>query len=200
LTHDGSAPELLYDKDEHLYARDVSFIGKLGPNGKKIFWSRGEGWVIGGMVRTLKYLPEDDPTRPFYVNQLREMSARLAQLQGHDGLWNASLLDLEHFPQPEISALALIIYGMAWGVNEGVLDAKIYKPIIQKAWPGMLQHVYADGRLGDIQQTGAEPAPYLPTASYTYGVSGYLLAASELKRMTMPRLPTYRVGVHGNRE
>ncbi len=48
---------------------------------------------------------------------------------------------------------------------------------------GILQHVYADGRLGDIQQTGAEPTPYLPTASYTYGVGAYLLATSELKRM-----------------
>jgi rhamnogalacturonyl hydrolase YesR len=179
--------DLLYDKDEHLYARDASFIGKLGPGGKKIFWSRGEGWVMGGLVRTLQYLPKDDPRRPFYINQLREMSARVAQLQGSDGLWHASMLDPEHFPAPEISGSTLFVYGMAWGVNEGILDASTYKPVIERAWRGILQHVYADGRLGDIQQTGAEPTPYLPTASYTYGVGGYLLAASELKRMaTMP--------------
>lgn len=175
--------DLLYDKDEHLYARDASFIPKRGPTGKKIFWSRGEGWVMGGLVRTLEYLPKDDPHRPFYIQQLREMSARVAQLQGSDGLWHASLLDPEDFPQPEISGAALMVYGMAWGVNEGVLDAAVYKPVIAKAWAGILQHVYADGRLGDIQQTGSEPAYYLPTATYTYGVGGYLLAASELKRM-----------------
>jgi unsaturated rhamnogalacturonyl hydrolase len=175
--------DLLYDKQEHLYARDATFIGKLGPGGKKIFWSRGEGWVMGGIVRTLQYLPKDDPRRPFYIEQLREMSARVASLQGADGLWHSSMLDPEHFPLPEISGSALFVYAMAWGVNEGVLDAATYKPVIGKAWAGILQHVYADGRLGGIQQTGSEPTPYRASASYTYGVGGYLLAASELKRM-----------------
>lgn len=175
--------ELLYDPQEHLYARDATFIGKLGPNGKKIFWSRGEGWVMGGLVRTLQYLPKDDPRRPFYIQQLREMSARVAELQDKDGLWHSSLLDPEHFPLPEVSGSALFVYGMAWGVNEGVLDRATYLPVITKAWAGMLQHIYADGRLGDIQQTGAEPTPYLPSSSYNYGVGGFLLAASEMKKL-----------------
>jgi unsaturated rhamnogalacturonyl hydrolase len=182
--------DLLYDKDAHLYARDATFIGKLGPNGKKIFWSRGEGWVMGGLVRTLQFLPKDDPRRPFYIQQLKEMSASVAALQDKDGLWHSSMLDPEHFPMPEVSGSALMVYGMAWGVNEGVLDAATYRPVIEKGWRGLLQHVYADGRLGDIQQTGAEPTPYVPTASYNYGVGGYLLAASELKRMvTLPTDP-----------
>jgi rhamnogalacturonyl hydrolase YesR len=175
--------DLLYDKQDHLYARDASYIPKRGPNGQKIFWSRGEGWVIGGLVRTLEFLPANDPNRAFYITQLREMVARMAQLQNPDGLWNASLLDAQDFPAPEISGSALMVYGMAWGVNHGVLDAKIYRPFIQKAWRGMLQHIYADGRLGDIQQTGAEPAYYLPSASYNYGVGAFLLAGSEVKQM-----------------
>ncbi len=75
-----------------------------------------------------------------------------------------------------MSGSVLFVYGMAWGVNEGVLDRAKYTPVIERAWRGILQHVYADGRLGDIQQTGAEPTPYLPSSSYTYGVGGYLLA------------------------
>jgi lysophospholipase L1-like esterase len=177
--------DALWDKDEHMYARDATYIAKREANGKKIFWSRGEGWVMGGLVRTLQYLPKDDPRRGFYVQNLREMSARLAELQSKDGLWHAGLLDPEHYPLPEVSGSALIVYGMAWGVNEGVLDAATYRPVIAKAWAGMLQHVYADGRLGDIQQTGPEPAWYLPSASYTYGVGGFLLAASEMKRMAL---------------
>jgi rhamnogalacturonyl hydrolase YesR len=179
--------ELLYDKDEHLYARDATYIGKLGPGGKKIFWSRGEGWVLGGLVRTLQYLPKDDPRRPFYIQQLKDISARVAQLQDKTGdaagLWHSSLLDPEHFPLPEISGSALFVYGMAYGVNEGYLDRATYMPVIKSAWAGILRHVYADGRLGDIQQTGAEPTPYYPTSSYNYGVGGFMLAASELKRM-----------------
>jgi rhamnogalacturonyl hydrolase YesR len=175
--------DLLYDKEEHLYARDASYIPKREPNGKKIFWSRGEGWVMGGLARTLDYIPQDDPQRPFYIQQLREMSARIAQLQGADGLWHAGLLDPASYPLPEISGSALFVFGMAYGVNQGYLDAKVYRPVIERAWAGILKHVYADGRLGGIQQTGAEPAFYLPASSFNYGVGGYLLAASELKKM-----------------
>jgi rhamnogalacturonyl hydrolase YesR len=175
--------DLLYDKEEHLYARDVSYIPKREANGKKIFWSRGEGWVMGGLARTLDYIPQDDPQRPFYIQQLREMSARIAQLQGADGLWHAGLLDPASYPLPEISGSALFVFGMAYGVNHGYLDAKVYRPVIERAWAGILKHVYADGRLGGIQQTGAEPAFYLPASSFNYGVGGYLLAASELKKM-----------------
>ncbi|WP_255484002.1 glycoside hydrolase family 88 protein [Granulicella sp. 5B5] len=173
----------LWDADEHLYARDETYKDKRAKNGKKIFWSRGEGWVMGGIARTLDYLPADDPHRGFYEQNLREMAARVAELQRPDGLWPSSLLDGEDFPQPEISGAALMVYGMAWGVDHGVLDRAKYEPVIAKAWAGILQHVYADGRLGDIQQTGAEPAYYPASASFTYGVGGYLLAAAELKTM-----------------
>ena len=177
--------DLLYDPAEHLYARDESYKAKRGPSGQNIFWSRGEGWVMGGIVRTLEFLPADDPQRPFYIDQLRQMSNRVAALQQADGLWTADLLDPKDYPAPEISGSALMIYAMTWGINEGILDSKTYRPVVERGWHGMLQHVYADGRLGDIQQTGAEPAYYLPSSSFNYGVGGYLLAASELKRMAI---------------
>ncbi len=181
---------LLYEPQEHLYARDASYIGKRGPNGKAIFWSRGEGWVMAGIVRTLPYLPADDPRRGFYTDQLRAMAARIASLQDpHTGLWHASLLDPKDYPAPEISGSALFVYAMAWGIHHGVLDRATYLPVVQAGWRGLLNHVYADGRLGDIQQTGAEPAYYLPSSSYTYGVGGFLLAASELKQMAVEQEP-----------
>jgi rhamnogalacturonyl hydrolase YesR len=173
----------LYDKDEHLYARDAGYKTKREPNGKKVFWSRGEGWVMGGLARVLDDVPADDPQRGFYVTQLREMADRLASLQGPDGLWHAGLLDPAAYPLPEISGSALFVYGMAYGVNHGLLDAARYRPVIAKAWAGIVKNVYADGRVGNIQQTGAEPAYYRPTSSYDYGVGGVMLAAAELKRM-----------------
>jgi rhamnogalacturonyl hydrolase YesR len=173
--------DLLYDKEEHLYARDASYIDKREPNGKKVFWSRGEGWVMGGLARILDYVPADDPQRGFYVQQLREMSAKVASLQGPDGLWHAGLLDPASYPLPEVSGSALFVYAMAYGVNHGLLDARKYRPVIARAWAGILKNVYADGRLGNIQQTGAEPAWYRPGSSYNYGVGAFMLAAAELK-------------------
>ena len=175
--------ELLYDPSEHLYSRDTSFLDKHEGNGKKIFWSRGNGWVMGGIVRTLEYLPKDDPARPTYIKQLQEMAARVAQLQGPDGLWRAGLLDPGDYDEPEISGSAFFTFALAAGVNQGWLDKKVYQPVIKKAWAGMLHHVYADGRLGCIQQTGAEPAPFKASASYTYGVGAFLLAGSEIRKM-----------------
>lgn len=174
---------LLYDQQEHLYARDASYIGKTEANGKKVFWSRGEGWVMGGLARTLDVLPANDPQRPFYVQQLREMAARVAQLQGPDGLWHAGLLDPASYPVPEVSGSALFVFAIAYGINHGYLDAAQYQPVLARAWTGLLGHVYADGRLGAIQQTGAEPAFYRPASSYNYGVGGFMLAAAELKTL-----------------
>jgi rhamnogalacturonyl hydrolase YesR len=148
-----------------------------------MFWSRGEGWVMGGLARTLEYLPKDDPARAKYETQLREMAAALAKIQGPDGLWRAGLLDPADYDQPEISGSSLITFGMAWGINNGILDRAVYGPVVTKAWDGMLKHIYADGRLGDIQQTGAEPAAFKPAASYNYGVGGFLMAGSEVYKM-----------------
>ena len=173
----------LYDNQEHLYARDSSYLTRSEANGKKMFWARGNGWVMGGLVRTLRYLPQDDPKRAFYIEQLREMAARVASLQGKDGLWRAGLLDQANYDLPEVSGSALFAYAMAAGVNDGYLDAKTYRPVINKAWAGMLHHIYADGRLGCIQQTGAEPAPFKASASYNYGVGAFLLAGSEIRNL-----------------
>jgi rhamnogalacturonyl hydrolase YesR len=173
----------LYDTEEHLYARDSGFVTRTEVNGKKMFWSRGNGWVMGGIVRTLPYLPKDDPARAKYVTQLQEMAARVAQLQGPDGLWRSGLLDPGGYDLPELSGSAFFTYALAAGVNQGVLDKKVYRPVIDKAWAGLLHHVYADGRLGCIQQTGAAPAPFRESASYTYGVGAFLLAGSEIRQM-----------------
>ncbi len=173
----------LYDTKEHLYFRDSTYLTRTEANGKKMFWSRGNGWVMGGIVRTLQYLPKDDPARAKYIEQLKEMAASVAAIQSPDGLWRAGLLDSSDYDLPEVSGSALITFALAAGVNHGWLDQKVYRPVIEKAWVGMLHHVYADGRLGCIQQTGAEPQPFKASSSYTYGVGGFLLAGSEIRQM-----------------
>lgn len=183
----GKTSDLLYDTQEHLYFRDAGYLHKTEANGKKLFWSRGNGWVMGGLARLLQYFPKDDARRQKYVQQLQEMSAKLASLQGKDGLWRSGLLDPDDYNLPENSGSALITYGLAYGVNEGILDSKTYTPVIERAWKGLLSHVYADGRLGCIQQVGAAPSSYKETSSYVYGVGGFLLAGSEIDRMAKHR-------------
>jgi unsaturated rhamnogalacturonyl hydrolase len=173
---------LLYDRSAHLYSRDATFLNSHEKNGEKVFWSRGNGWVMGGIVRVLKELPTDSPLRPKFVAQLKGMAAEMVSIQGSDGLWRPGLLDAGSYPLPEISGSAFITYALAYGVNEGILDRSTYWPAVEKAWTGMLSHVYADGRLGCIQPVGAAPGAYNETSSYVYGVGAWLLAAEEIER------------------
>ena len=174
--------KLLYDPSNHLYFRDATFLDKHEKNGQPLFWSRGNGWVMGGIVRVLQKLPPNSPLRPKYVALLKDMAAEMLSIQGKDGLWRPGLLDPDAYPLPEISGSGFVAYALAYGVNERILDRATYWPAVEKAWAGMISHVYADGRLGCIQPVGAAPGAYSETSSYVYGVGAYLLAGSEIYR------------------
>lgn len=174
----------LYDPAQHLFYRDASFLDKHEQNGKNIFWSRGNGWVMAGLVRALEYMPKNDPIRPKYVRQIQQMAAAVAPLQGSDGLWRPGLLDADAYRLPENSGSAFIAYALAYGVREHLLDRKRYLPVVKKAWAGLLSHIYEDGRLGCIQPIGAAPGAFTATSSYVYGVGAFLLAGSEIYKLS----------------
>ena len=174
----------LYDPAEQLYYRDKRFLTMREPNGRKVFWSRGNGWVLAGLALVIQRLPGDSPLRAKYLALYRVMAERIAALQPSDGLWRASLLDPDSYPAPEISSTAFFTYAVAWGINERILDRKKYLPVVGRAWRGMVTHIYASGRLGNIQPIGAEPGKYKPSSSYVYGVGAFLLAGSELSQIT----------------
>jgi unsaturated rhamnogalacturonyl hydrolase len=172
--------DLLWDAQEHLFFRDQSYFDKREKNGRKIFWSRGNGWVMGGLVQVLERMPAHDPRRPFYVDKLQKMAATIMKLQGNDGLWRPGLLDAENYPNPEVSGSAFFIYAMTWGVDHQLLDQATYLPVIRRGWAGLVSHIYASGRLGCIQPIGAAPGDYTPSSSYVFGTGAFLLAGSEV--------------------
>ena len=173
----------LYDHHEHLYFRDARYLNRKQANGKKIFWSRGNGWVMAGMVGVLEYMPDDYPGRQRFVEQFQQMSAAIAAIQGSDGLWRTGLLDPDSYALPENSGSAFFTYALAWGINNKILDPSVYTPIVAKAWKGLLSHIYADGRFGCIQSVADAPGNFKPTSSYVYGVGAFLLAGSEVDRL-----------------
>jgi unsaturated rhamnogalacturonyl hydrolase len=174
---------LLYSPSNHLYFRDKSFLEKHEANGSSIFWSRGNGWVFTGLAKVLAEMPKDYPSRAKYVTQFKEMAEELASLQGTDGLWRPGLLDADAYPLPENSGSAFFVFGFAYGINAGILDRAKYQPVVEKAWKGLLSHIYADGRLGCIQPVGAAPGDYTAASSYVFGTGAFLLAGSEVYRL-----------------
>jgi rhamnogalacturonyl hydrolase YesR len=173
----------LYDPSEHLYYRDTRYFDKTEANGQKLFWSRGNGWVMGGLARVLQYMRRDYPSRERYIIQFTQMAQRLRDLQGEDGLWRSGLLDQGSYKLPEVSGSALIAYGIAWGINAGVLDRRTFYPTLEKAWAGMVANIYQDGRLGCIQPVSAAPGQFKRSSSYVYGVGGFLLLGSEIDKL-----------------
>ncbi len=177
--------DYLYDNEEHLYFRDSSYFKKTEANGKKVFWGRGNGWVMGGLVRTLQYLPVNHPDRPRFEKQFKEMSAKILTCQQPDGLWRASLLDPDSYPLKETSGSGFYTYALAWGVNQGLLDSKTFKPAVIKAWAALVGCVDADGKLTHVQPIGADPKKFDEGATEVYGVGAFLLAGSEVYRLAV---------------
>ncbi|MDR3227801.1 MAG: glycoside hydrolase family 88 protein [Puniceicoccales bacterium] len=177
--------DFLYDKEEHLYYRDSRYFGKKEANGKKIFWGRGNGWVIAGIARVLESMPADYPARPRYIQLFREMSAKLVSLQSADGCWRSSLLDPASYPAPETSSTGFNTYALAWGVNNGLLEKDAYWPAVEKGWRGLLTHVDAAGKLGSCQPIGADPRKIKPTDTDLYGSGAFLLAGIEIRKAVL---------------
>ena len=195
----------LFNPTSGLWWRDADFSPGgtylKSPSGVDIHWSRGNGWVLSALARTLDLLPGDDPHRQTYENDLRATAAAVRRVQREDGFWNTSLLDPTHcaaldLPNedgPETSGTALFTYGIAWAIRNGLLEEADYGPVVINAWNGLVgTALHPDGMLGYIQSTGVQPCEpggsgelgydAVPTHE-DFGVGCFLLAGSEVARL-----------------
>ncbi|WP_280766159.1 glycoside hydrolase family 88 protein [Parabacteroides sp. PFB2-10] len=181
----------LYNPKDGLWWRDADFCPPYRePNGEDCYWSRGNGWVYAALVRVMNEIPADEKHRNDYINDFLAMSKALKQCQREDGFWDVSLHDPTNFGGKETSGTSLFVYGMAWGIRQGLLDRKEYLPVVVKAWNAMVKEaVHPNGFLGYVQGTGKEPKDGQPV-TYTsrpdfedYGVGCFLLAATEMYKL-----------------
>lgn len=175
--------DYLYDKEEQLFYRDHRYFTQREANGAKVFWGRGNGWVLGGLCEILQALPKKEKSRKCYEQLFVTLSTRVAGLQSPDGYWHASLLDPGSYPSPETSATGFIVYALAYGVNEGLLDKETFLPAVVKGWQAMLDAVEPDGKLGYVQPIGADPRKVTRDMTEVYGVGAFLLAGNQIYKM-----------------
>jgi rhamnogalacturonyl hydrolase YesR len=109
------------------------------------------------------------------------MAARLVSLQGSRGYWPVSLLEPQE--SPETSGTGFFVYGLAWGVNHGLLPERRYRQSIHRGWRALAAAVQPDGKLGWVQRIGAQPDQVGADDTQLYGAGAFLLAASEVSRM-----------------
>ncbi|GHT24705.1 glycosyl hydrolase family 88 [Bacteroidia bacterium] len=181
----------LYNPAEGLWWRDKDFVPPYKtPGGKNCYWSRGNGWVYAALVRVLDLIPADESHRQEYLADFTAMSEALKKCQRTDGFWNVSLHDPTHFGGKESTGTSLFVYGMAWGINNGVLDRKTYLPVVLKAWNALQKEaVHTNGFLGWVQGTGKEPKDSQPVTYdkvpdfEDFGTGCFLLGASEMYKL-----------------
>lgn len=172
--------DYLFDKQEHLFYRDGRFFERRSKNDKKIFWSRGNGWVFAGLPLLIEQIPANDPRKQKYEQLFKTMAASLLKLQQPNGFWPSSLLDKDEFNVPETSGTGFMTFGFAWGINNGLLSRADYLSAVNAGWKGLASAVDENGKLGWVQQVGASPEKILPEDTQLYGVGALLLAASEV--------------------
>ncbi len=181
----------LFNTEEGLWGRDADFVPPYKePNGSNLYWARGNGWVYAALVRVMDEIPADEAHHADYVNDFLAMSKAIKACQREDGYWNVSMHDESNFGGKELTGTSLFVYGMAWGVRNGLLDKNEYMPVLMKAWNAMSEEcVHPNGFLGYVQGTGKEPKDGQPVTYDNvpdfedYGLGCFLLAGSEVYKL-----------------
>jgi unsaturated rhamnogalacturonyl hydrolase len=173
----------LYDTDVNLFYRDKRFFDQKTANGNNVIWSRGNGWALAGIARILEYLPKDHANYKRYEQVLQDMANALKKCQSKGGLWYPNLADAEATPYKETSGTSFFIYGLAYGVNTGLLDKNEFAPVIKKAWNSVCEEISEEGKVQWGQRVGDRPVNLSKDDSHEYVSGTFLLAASEVYKM-----------------
>jgi rhamnogalacturonyl hydrolase YesR len=181
----------LYNPKHRLWWRDAKYVPPYKePNGENCYWSRGNGWVYAALARVVNLIPKNEKHRKEYIADFKAMSKAIKNCQREDGFWNVSLHDPTNYGGKETTGTSLFVYGLAWGINQGILDRKEYLPVVLKAWKGMIAHaVHENGFLGWVQGSAENPEGGQPLSAdkvpnfEDFGTGCFLLAGSEVYKV-----------------
>ena len=200
----------LYDLDEGLFYRDIrympGFSGELArswvrpdsvpreearksyayqktASGKKVIWSRGNGWAFAALARILKYLPKDHANYERYKAVFVRMANELKGCQQSDGFWYPNLADPTDYGYTESSGTGFFTYGLTWGINNEILPRSEFLPVVESSWSALVSVINQDGKVEWGQLVGASPYQVRREDSHEYVTGTFLLAASEIYKL-----------------
>lgn len=168
--------ELLFDRKRHLFNH---FWSEKQRTVNGVFWGRGQGWALLGMVGVLESLPVDDPAFAGLRDVLRQQCAALASLQDTSGHWHTVVDDADSYL--ESSVAAFVVDGFSRALRNGWLGDE-YRPVVDRAMAALLAQVAADGRLDGVSYEtypsfAAEHYRLMPCGAMVPWGQGPLLAA-----------------------
>lgn len=114
-------------------------------------WGRGNGFPALGLALTLSEFPNDHPDFDWMLKAFQAHMNALSKFQDENGMWR----EVVDYPgaYPEYSGTAMIATAMLQGIHRGWLDAKVYQPLVDKAWQAILIRTSSDGRVLDVAES-----------------------------------------------
>lgn len=110
------------------------------------------------LARVMNLIPRKDKHYKDYLKDFLQMSKAIKLCQREDGFWNVSLHDPGNFGGKEGTGTALFVYGLAWGIRNGILDRDEYLPMTLKAWNALVKDcMHPNGALGYMQGRSNSP-------------------------------------------
>lgn len=181
----------LFNEADGLWWRDADYVPPYKEkDGKQCYWSRGNGWVLAALVRTMDQMKPRGKVYKELKKDFTAMCDALAKCQREDGFWNVSLVSPATYGGKETSGTALFLYGISWGLRKGYLKESQFRPVADKAWKVIAtEALHRDGFLGYVQGTGKDPSAGQPVTYdkvpdfEDFGVGCFLLGATEYYKL-----------------
>ncbi|MEM1328412.1 MAG: glycoside hydrolase family 88 protein [Bacteroidota bacterium] len=151
-------------------------------------WTRAQGWATFAMAEVLTYLPKSYPLYSEVQTKFEAHLARCIEFQDAEtGLFH-NIIDNSD-TKLETSGTALVMYGLAKGVNEGWLSDAKFETAAKSAWKGLKSQIESDGTVHNIiMGTGlSETVEYYESRPFvdndSHGLIGLFFGALEMEKL-----------------
>ena len=177
----------VYDKPAQLYHHAQY-------SSRKVFiphWSRANGWGIFAASEVLQHLPKSHKDYKKVLAIYQDHIKGIVKWQdAKSGFWHQILDDATSYE--ETSGTAIFTMAIARGLNNGWLDAKTYRPVVDKSWKALTTTFGPDGSVSNIcvGTMSSETADYYKNRPAvpddSHGLLGVLFAGMEMEKLYYP--------------
>ena len=181
---------MMFDPQDHLWAHSYWVKQKKPFPQRRLYWARGNGWVICGFPMILDQIGKDHPQAEAILQIYRQTSQALLGCMAEDHTFSTLL---KYPSYRELSATALISAGWMHGIRQGYLDESFLTPAVE-AFRACLQALEKTEEGVFMPQISGPtiPLPLFPKLGYalvpvgrnwSYGIAALIFAAIAYRKL-----------------
>ena len=119
----------------------------LGTRPNRVFWGRGQGWALLGLVDTLAALPDDHSARTEIAQRARALIGALARYEDAPGRWHTVVDHGKSYVEASISAFAAL--GVQRAIRAGVVS-RSHADLVRRALEAAVECISDSGGLSGV--------------------------------------------------